>query len=126
MTINDQKRQAAIEFGKDRGWKLSDAPFDLETLARRGVSGGSYWSRRPRELLDHSEFYRVNRRAAAIVSHTYLMGDNYGLSKAHECADAFGLVFEWIGTEQSWYYPGRTNLVVFTPADKHPNRRLKP
>ena len=35
MTINDQKRQAAIEFGKDRGWKLSDAPFDLETLAPR-------------------------------------------------------------------------------------------
>jgi len=119
---NDQKRQAAIEFGKDRGWKLSDAPFSLQTLARRGVSGDSYWQNRPTQIIDHSDFYRVNRRAAAIVSHTYLQGDDYGLEMAQECADNFGLVFEWIGTEQSWYYPGRTSLVVFTPADKHPNR----
>ena len=121
-TLADERyalqREAAICFGKSRGWKRADQSFSLEALAKNSLRstavlllGRPYDRRRDQTWadtsIDHPECFRLDRRAVAIVAH------NYG---HEEAAVRLGLS---VGVRvsfpdlPSWYYPERTTLTLF-------------
>jgi hypothetical protein len=103
------QRRLAIDFGASRGWRLSDSDFGIEALSRGGVSGGSdWWCAPPRPHFDHSWFYRVGRRAAAIATHPYHVDEE----ECRAFAAARGLTVEF-PDYPSWYYPGHSIFVVY-------------
>src|SRR5206468_2375896 len=65
-------RKAAMQFGRQHGWTLTNRPFTLEELAgqsRERVSAQGKYSKR---IFDHPSFYRdYQGRPAAIVVHLY-------------------------------------------------------
>jgi len=115
MIMDDEKKKAAVDFGQKRGWKLSSAPFSLKTLSRRGVYDLYGYPQFEASVIDHPQFYRVGKKAAAIVSHTYLKCDEHGFTEARKIAEKWNLHFEWFGPDQSWYSPGITSIFMFTP-----------
>jgi len=59
----------AREFGKRHGWTLG-TPFTHECLVRGGVHDG--YASMPFTFVDHPQYYRVNRKAAAQLNHIYV------------------------------------------------------
>ena len=91
--------------------KRSNRPFNVKTLARRGVwdAGAKYPSfPQGRMYFDHCEFYRRGRKAAAIVCHLYNVPDDISAVAA-----ANGL-FANVDPMPSWYSPNCT-VVIYTP-----------
>ena len=87
-------------------------------LARRGLfNGRGYhvdpW---PRELVDHGYFYRKDRKAAAVAAHLYGDFDAAKRKDTEATAALYGLRVTWPEDFPSWYLPGRTTLIVCTPA----------
>jgi hypothetical protein len=104
------QRRLALDFGALHGWRLSDSHFGIEALARGGVSGGEdWWCEPPRPYFDHCYYYRVNRRAAAIVAHLY----DYDDVECRAFAVSNRLTIEQQGDYPSWWFPGFTTLVVY-------------
>jgi hypothetical protein len=104
------QRRLALDFGAARGWRLSDSDFGIDALSRGGVSGGSDWCREPpRPFFDHSWFYRVGRRTAAIATHPYHVNE----VECRAFAASRGLTVEFPADYPSWYYPGHSKLAVY-------------
>lgn len=95
-------------FAAANGWRRAVHGFSLAVLARNGVHDRA-WCCDP---VDHPEYYRKDRRAAAIVGHHY---DGYGTENITELAARFGLVVHVAPLKaMSWYYPDSTTLLVIT------------
>jgi hypothetical protein len=106
----------AQDFGKLHGWKLTDKEFTAKVLAEHKMHGGrDDWGgdRRWPSFVNHPFFYRLNRRAVAVVAHDYNMPVT--LPKAQAWATEHGLAVTLPTDFPSWWYPGSTTLVVLTP-----------
>lgn len=99
----------AKEFARLNGWLLSARPFSLRRLA--GIRQRRAWVSDSGEEavgheFDHAEFFKRDRRPAAIVVH------NYG--GPPPAVPGLRLVrLPW-----SWYYPGRTTAYCLVPASE--------
>jgi len=105
----------AEAFGAQRGYRLGSR-FAPSVLARRGVSSRDYGELWESMFADHRYFYRTpNRHAAAVVAHLYDLDEETRQGAvdwaAGRCLKASFPAFP------SWWYPGRTTLVVFEPIE---------
>lgn len=112
------RQRLAVLFGERHGWNLSKSAFSPSVLARRGLfNGRGYhvdpW---PHELVDHGYFYRKDRMAAAVAAHLYGDFDAAKRKDTEATAALYGLRVTWPEDFPSWYLPGRTTLIVCTPA----------
>ena len=112
------RQRLAVLFGERHGWHLSKSAFSPSVLARRGLfNGRGYhvdpW---PHELVDHGYFYRKDRKAAAVAAHLYGDFDAAKRQDTEATAALYGLRVTWPEDFPSWYLPGRTTLIVCTPA----------
>ena len=112
------RQRLALLFGERHGWQLTRSGFSPSVLARRGLfNGRGYhvdpW---PRELVDHGYFYRKDRKAAAVAAHLYGTFDAAKRQDTEATAALYGLRVTWPEDFPSWYLPGRTTLIVCTPA----------
>lgn len=111
---DDLRRLLAIEFGHRRGWKLSPRVFSPYCLERRGrrdsftVRCYSCW---PSDIADHPFAYRADGRAAAVAAHVYDLDE----AQARAWAGRQRLAVEFPTDFPSWWFPGWTRLVLFTP-----------
>jgi len=99
----------AAEFGARHGWMIGPA-FSVRTLREGARTTGRLYDTRggwDQAFTDHPFFYRSNGRAAALAAH--LFGSTAG---ADEWAASVGLVVRR-SNFPSWWYPGRTTLIVF-------------
>lgn len=105
-------------FAEQNGWRHSKSWFTPSMLTRRGVSyspwqSGPDWSA---PFIDHSYCFRTpDRRAAAFATNPY--GLNWTVD--HPAIRAFCELYQ-LGVAiprgfPTWWYPGRTTLIVFTP-----------
>lgn len=103
------KERLADEFGRRRGWKRSKA-----RLHRYRMNGASLIIG-PLELgerLDHVYLYWIpETRRHAIVSHVYEHQADYPSDAAF--AAKHNLIVDYPTDFPSWWYPGRTTLVVW-------------
>jgi len=111
------RQRLAVLFGKRHGWRLSKSDFSPAVLARGGLfNGRGYhvdpW---PRDLVDHGYFYRKDRKAAAVTAHLYGIFDYAKRRDTEATAALHGLRVIWPEDFPSWWLPGRTTLVVYTP-----------
>lgn len=118
---NDIRSQLAAEFGRRHQWMRAKRDFSIEVLAGRLHHSGLDYARQASfgchyDLFDHPYCYRdVARpyRAAAVVAHLY----NNSAEKPGNLsvlAGQLGLTVSWPDFP-SWWYPGRTHLVLVTP-----------
>lgn len=111
------QQRLAVLFGATRGWTLSRSDFTAAVLARRGLFDGrgtcaDPW---PRELIDHPFYYRKDRMASAVAAHLYGTFDATKRQNIAALAELKGLRATWPEDFPSWWLPGRTTLVVYTP-----------
>jgi len=110
----DLLKSKARKFGKKYGWKLSDYLFSVDTLAKRKIQQQDdrfpVFGGRMLNYFDHAYFYRKNRRAAAIAVHLYHIPEDLSVTAAK-----FGLSAKVIDDVESWWNPGETRLVLYTP-----------
>ena len=103
----------ALDFAESRGWTLSRSDFVLAALARGGVHGGYLpYPYDHHTTMDHSYYFRRNRRAAAIAAHLYEGAFLANRARCEALAAALGLTLE-LPDYPSWYYPGATTLVLY-------------
>ncbi len=106
------ERLHAVAFGGRFGWRVSDGFFTIDQL-RRGAPNiegvDDHW---PRAFADHADFYSfADGRPAAVVGHLYALVPAEIRAWARSC----GLQVAF-PAYTSWYYPGRTTLVVYWSA----------
>ena len=106
----------AIDFGLSRGWTLTMADFSPAVLAGRKAHGG-YLPNGSWSFADHTYWYRQGRRAAAVATHPYDVDESYRTEAARWAAGK-GLSITDPTDFPSWWLPGRTAFVLFTPV--HP------
>ena len=111
------QHRLAVLFGAIHGWTLSRSDFTSAVLARRGLFDGrgcraDPW---PRDLVDHPFFYRKDRMASAVAAHLYGTFDASKKQDVASLAAAKGLQATWPKDYPSWWLPGGTTLVVYTP-----------
>lgn len=103
----------AVDFGLSRGWTLTLTDFSPAVLADRKAGGGhddhGCWG-----FTDHTFWYRQGRHAAAVATHPYAVDDRYR-TEAARWASARKLSVTYPADFPSWWLPGRTTLVLFTP-----------
>lgn len=100
------KRILAERFGELHDWHLAFKPFSLDDLANRSTQSNFKGSPG-----DHPYYYRKKAkpyRASAIALHEY----NW---EQTELAAHNGLRTQTVTDFPSWWYPGRTTLVLITP-----------
>ena len=108
--IKDLTGKAAAEFGRLRHWRLTGEPFTVGALA-----GLPAEVQVPRRFLDHPYYYRDWRgRPVAIAVHLYDWPE-VG-PEVEEICERVGLHYEAPVHPPSWWYPGRTQLVLYTMA----------
>ena len=108
-------RDVAREFGRLRGWTLARKTFSLVELAGRTDQEKLAFTTTTR-VLDHAFHYRENRapyRPAGIAVHLYEWPD-VGPDVEAICFE-LGVHYEAILNFPSWWYPGVTQLVLYTP-----------
>jgi hypothetical protein len=108
------KRRLARAFATLRRWEKSATAFTIETLDARGTEIDLLCERGGRSYLDHASYYRVGRNAAAIVAHLYGCGVERR-AEVEVWAAEHGLRATFPTDFPSWYYPGKTTLVVYEP-----------
>jgi len=111
--IDALRNQYARRFGRSRGWNLGQTGFSPSALAkgigqRSGRHRGGDW-----KYLDHSYWYWWNYRPAAVATHPYSVNDQYK-EQAGQWAKERGLNVNYPSDFETWWYPRRTTLVVFT------------
>ncbi|NCO88160.1 MAG: hypothetical protein GW886_16185 [Rhodobacterales bacterium] len=111
------QQRLAVLFGATRGWTLSRSDFTPAVLARRGLFDGRgyYADPWPRDLVDHPFYYRKDRMASAVAAHLYGTFDAAKRQDIAALAELKGLRATWPEDFPSWWLPGRTTLVVYTP-----------
>lgn len=116
----DYYSRIRARFAAANGWKVAKHSFDVDVLSKNKVHSYDYCGPAYRDTMDacdHPEFFRLDRRAAAIVAHNYApschaetvgrVAERYGL-RVHVPPD---------GKRASWYFPGGTHLIVLTRPD---------
>jgi len=105
----------AEAFGRRRGWQLTDE-HSWRKLSKRTFRRLDDYSYRPPNVFDHPYYYMgADGLPAGIVVHVY----GSDIERTRQAVRAF---CEWQGLEAyrsgfpSWWYPGRTRLVIYTPA----------
>lgn len=117
IKIAAERRRCAETFGTSRGWHLSSTHFDPDVLARQGMWGGSPLYEWPYAEADHPYLYcSRDRRAAAAIAHLYGDLDANTRAECERWAGSHGLQAEFPAEPPSWWWPGSTMLVVYTPA----------
>jgi len=115
--IQDLTRHAAAEFGRLHRWHLSAQPFLLSELATRSTDLQII-----RQLFDHAYYYRDSSgRPVAIAAHLYDWPE-IGPDVEIFCEKA-GLRYDAPADYPSWWYPGWTQLVIYTRPSKRRRRR---
>jgi len=109
------RHRLARDYGALRGWTWSESTFGPAVLSRRGVHGARDHSGQwpGGGIADHNYFYRANRRAAALVTHPY----DVDQAKMEAWATEHRLKVSFPTDYPSWWYPGRTSIVVYEPGD---------
>lgn len=110
-----EKQIRAEEFGENFGWRLSKRAFSLDQLAsgrRVPRRNERYWEF-PSQAVDHPYFYRDEKGIPkALAVHLYSPDP---MKIARVCID-HSLNFEIVDDKmQSWWNPGDTTLVIYTP-----------
>jgi hypothetical protein len=107
---DELRRMAARRFAELFGLTVVKTPFGPRALAHRKVQAKRDWFPSG-AVKDHAYYYRHERRAAAVVVHLY------GVNRPHilDFARREHLSASWAPGVPSWWYPGRTELVVYTP-----------
>jgi hypothetical protein len=104
-------------FAERNGWRASHAWFTPSMLAKRGVAYHP-WRDRPDwsgAFIDHCHCFRTpNRRAAAFASNPYGLRWTVDHLDIRAFCERFRLSAA-IPDFPSWWFPGRTTLIVFTP-----------
>jgi hypothetical protein len=111
----DAQRRLAEEFGRRHGWRLSDSCFTLYQLGRRLSKYDHLID--TFSLTDHPFFYRETTkpyRPAALAVHLYDWCPKKE-SEVVELCKHYGLIREVVRDFPSWWYPGWTQLVLYTP-----------
>jgi len=111
------QQRLAVLFGANRGWTLSRSDFTLAVLAWRGLFDcrDYYAEPWPREPVDHPFYYRKDRMASGVAAHLYGTFDAAKRQDIAAFAELKGLRTTWPEDFPSWWLPGRTTLVVYTP-----------
>jgi hypothetical protein len=116
------QHSAAWTFGEARGWRLSRSTFGFVTLARSRRHGGwrrydhqadngnGYFDGESAHACDHPQWYRRDRKAAAIVAHLYGWPDCRPACEA--LAARYGLEL-LVPDLPSWWVPHRTQLIAY-------------
>jgi hypothetical protein len=133
--VNNQLMLAA-EFGRRHGWIRAKTSYSIEALAGRKPANGGRGQNTPlgnhHDLFDHHTSYREATtpfRAAGVSAHLYgyLPGtpeaikypksafSREKLANMHALAWQLGLELTWPTDFPSWWNPGSTTLVVYTP-----------
>lgn len=110
--LTELRERMAFIFAAQHGWKQSQSPFSVSCLAS-GAScsrdGLKTWNVEGLKVLDHPNWFRKDRRAAAAVGHLFEIPD-YAKTWAFE---------HWlqmtVSDFPSWYWPKECKLVVYTP-----------
>jgi hypothetical protein len=113
------KDRLAVEFGRRRGWQMTRSGFQPSVLARRGTRNGYRDFADRWQFTDHTYRYKIGRHAAGIATHPYDVDDRFR-DGARRWAEQCGIRVEFPTDFPSWWYPGRTTLVVFTPLAPDP------
>jgi hypothetical protein len=115
-------------FAQQHGWRHSQAWFTPSMLARGGVCyspwrSGPDWSG---EFIDHSYCFRTpDRRAAGFATNPYGLQWTVTHPAIQAFCEHYRLSAAIPRDFPSWWYPGRTTLIVFTPlpeASSHHSR----
>jgi hypothetical protein len=102
------KLSIAREFGIRHGWRLS-TPFSHKCLARGGVHDREDGHGMPSKFVDHPQYYRVNRKAAAQLNHIYVPPFEEALFNRWALSNNLTL---YLPDFPSWYND-QTRLVVY-------------
>jgi len=109
-------RAMASAFGAQHGLVRTSRAFSIEAL-RDGRKQGRYSHIRaewPVQRVDHAEFYRTpDWRVAAVVAHRYGLNDDTR-QRCAAWAARHGLQAAFPTDFPSWWYPGWTQLVLYT------------
>ncbi len=100
-------------FGEQRGWRRARRHFNAIKLARRG-RGYALLDDWPHCYADHAYFYLKDRQPVGVVAHPYDISAEEPRG-VHEWAAREGLKASFPDFP-SWWYPGRTSLVLFERA----------
>jgi hypothetical protein len=106
------QREAAEAFGRKHGWKIASRCFTLQQLAGRRKDRRS-WRPGKFSITAHATFYRdVQGRPAAIAAHLYEWPESG--PEIEVACEALGLHYEAPADSTSWYFPGVTQLIIYT------------
>jgi hypothetical protein len=115
----ERLRTRLIEiFAWRKGWRHSQAWFTPAMLARGAVPynpwrSGPNWSG---EFIDYSYCFRTpDRRAAALATNPYGLHWTADHPSIRAFCERYGLRATIPTDFPSWWFPGRTTLIVFTP-----------
>lgn len=117
------KDRLAVEFDRRHGWRMTRSLFRPSVLARRGTRNGYCDFTDRWRFTDHTYSYKIGHYAAGIATHPYDVDDRFRYD-ARRWAEPRGLRVEFPTDFPSWWYPGRTTLVVFTPLAPDPMAEL--
>ena len=110
------QKKLAKEFANRQPWAATQRGFTLAQLGRRSNrSQRGDWGCSTR-VADHPYFYRELERPykpAAIAAHLYDWPDQEVDVK--EAVQEFGLSYRVVRDFPSWWYPGETTLILYTP-----------
>jgi hypothetical protein len=112
--IGQIRETLAEEFGCRKGWIWSRRPFTLSQRARRSNHARRQGPQDAARIIDHTHFYREAKRPylpAALVSHLYDWPE-VDPAVEHAC-HRLGLRYEAVIDFPSWWYPGRTQIVLY-------------
>jgi hypothetical protein len=101
-------------FAERHGWRYTQKGFSPKTLAYRRVSSASDFAEPwPLSVADHAYYFRTpDRRAAAVAAHLYWSPDRR--EEAEAWAREVRLRVEFPIDFPSWWFPGHTELCVYT------------
>lgn len=121
--VLDLRGELRAAFVSARGWQRTHVRFDGPRLARQTLRAAQpdRWGRVIEDMppwADHTEWYRIGRKATAIVTQPYALSAAQQ-SEMAAWADKLGLRFV-LPDYPSWHFPGWTRLVVFECAMAEP------
>jgi hypothetical protein len=105
--------ELADEFGRRHGWRWTYRYFDIAALRGESLASDAFGDQFHYPFGDHAFFYRfMNGWPASVACHLYDADPPRILAWAH----AHGLQASFPADFPSWWFPGRTTLVVYWSA----------
>jgi hypothetical protein len=128
---NELAMMLAVEFGRRHGWQVSGRPFTIRQLRTQSYKTGDDDeddSFGHDAIFDHPYYYRESRGRylpAALAVHVYDI--RYHRKEIAAFAANHGLKARVVPEKEfpSWWYPGRTRLVLYLPPRPRPRSRRR-